>query len=231
MSAQYIISEIEARKNPAKARWLENYIKHDLHSLGVGIPEIRDVIKLAEKEFSLSSKSLAEQEDLLNELMRQKFTEDKIAAVLYIQLLWKSSINYPILKLASRWFDDGLITDWNVCDWLCVRVLAPMIDQHPEHILPELHQWNKHQNQWKARASLASFAQCKTIDKHVQLIEKLSTVLIKREERFCKTAVGWVLREVSRKRPSFVMKFLKQHEEWVSREVIRNATKCVRKKA
>jgi hypothetical protein len=47
------------------------------------------------------------------------------------------------IALISDWFDKELITDWNVCDWLCVRLLTPMIDNWTKDTLRELKKWNK----------------------------------------------------------------------------------------
>jgi 3-methyladenine DNA glycosylase AlkD len=211
--------------NPDKAKWLENYIKHDIKSKGVGIPGIRDIVKEATKDYKLLELDISEQVDLLNDLMTSKYTEDKLSAIIYIQLNWNRTNEHEKIALISDWFDKKLITDWNVCDWLCVRILTPMIDNLTKDTLKELNKWNRNQNQWKARASLVPFAQCKTIEQHKNTIMEFSTELIKREERFCKTAVGWVLREYSKIDSNFVREFLSEFENWTTKEVIRNATK------
>ena len=211
--------------NPDKARWLEKYVKHGIKSKGVGIPEIRDIIKASTKDCRLLELDISEQIDLLNSLMTSEYTEDKLSAIIYIQLNWNRTNEHEKIALISDWFDKELITDWNVCDWLCVRLLTPMIDNWTKDTLRELKKWNISQNQWKARASLVPFAQCKSLEKHKSLIEEFSIELIKRQERFCKTAVGWVLREYSKIDSDFVKRFLIENENWTTKEVIKNATK------
>ncbi len=220
-----IQDEITSIGIPEKARWLENYIKHQVKSKGVGIPEIRKILLRANKQFQLMDKSVQHQIEILNDLMLQEYAEDKLAAILYLQLFWKGTNEEITLELVSNWFDEGLITDWNICDWLCVRILSPMVDNMAEITLLELSQWNNNKNLWKARASLVPFAQSKTIAKHTEMIKEFSTVLIKREERFCKTAVGWVLREYSKVDSNLVTTFLEEHKDWVTKEVGKNATK------
>ncbi len=215
--------------NPDKARWLENYVKHGIKSKGVGIPEIRDIIKESTKDYRLLELDISEQLDLLSDLMTSEYTEDKLSAIIYIQLNWNRTNEHEKIALISDWFDKELITDWNVCDWLCVRLLTPMIDNWTKDTLRELKKWNKSQNQWKARASLVPFAQCKSLEKHKSLIEEFSIELIKQQERFCKTAVGWVLREYSKIDSDFVKRFLIENENWTTKEVIKNATKYIDK--
>jgi 3-methyladenine DNA glycosylase AlkD len=89
---------------------------------------------------------------------------------------------------------------------------------------------NKSQNLWKARASLVPFAQSKNLERHSETIQQFSTELIKRQERFCKTAVGWVLREYSKIDTKFVTDFLEQFSDWTTKEVIKNATKYLGQK-
>jgi len=212
---------------PEKAKWLENYVKHNIKSKGVGIPEIRAIIKDVNNRHKLTGKKIPEQTELLNDLMSQDYTEDKLAAILYLQLFWNRKYERQKIDLISKWFDDCLISDWNVCDWLCVRILTPMLDNWTNQTLAELKKWNKNKNLWKARASLVPFAQCKTIAQHGTIIKEFSASLIKRDERFCKTAVGWVLREYSKINSDFVVKFLSEYENWTTKEVIRNATKYI----
>ncbi len=222
-----IQDKILAIGKPEKAKWLENYIKHDIKSKGVGIPDIRNIVKEINKKFKITEKPLKDQVELLTDLMSQEYTEDKLSAILYLQLFWKDKYDKQKIDLISVWFDRNLITDWNVCDWLCVRILTPMIDSSTKKTIAELKKWNKNKNLWKARASLVPFAQCKTISQHKKIIENLSVELVKREERFCKTAVGWVLREYSKIDSDFVEKFLSKNENWTTKEVIRNAKKYI----
>lgn len=223
--SEQIQIQLGLKADEKKAKWLENYVKHQINSRGVGIPEIRQILLEANKTHMISDFAVSDQIEFLNDLMKSDYTEDKLSAILFIQLFWKSNLNTNKLMLISDWFDKGFINDWNVCDWLCVRILAPMVDTDPEMVIVELKKWNINENLWKARASLVPFTTCKSISQYIDLIEKLSQTLIMRDERFCKTAVGWVLREVSKFDLDFVMHFLEVNKEWVTVEVKKNALK------
>jgi 3-methyladenine DNA glycosylase AlkD len=226
--SKHIQDKIAAVGKPEKAKWLENYVKHGIKSKGTGISEIRKIVKEAENEFGISKRPLSDQIKLTTDLMAQEYSEDKLSAILYLQLFWHNEFDKQKIDLISTWFDEGLIADWNVCDWLCVRILTPLIDNTPEIAVPELKKWNKSKNMWKARASLVSFAQCRTIALYKDIIELFSVELIKRKERFCKTSVGWVMREYSKIDNDFVLKFLSDNEEWTTNEVINNANKYIK---
>lgn len=194
----------------------------------MGIPEIRNTLQSFVETNKLLIQSKSSQVRFLNELMESEFTEPKLAAILFLQLYWKTGKETDIFTIVKIWFEKEWITDWNVCDWLCVRVLSPLLDSQPDLTAKALAQWNTSPNLWLARASLVPFAQCKEIQMHKKTIEQFSIQLIKREERFCKTAVGWVLREYSKYDPKFVRRFLKTHKSFTSAEVEKNAMKYVR---
>ena len=224
-----IIQQKLARlEQPEKARWLENYVKHDIKSRGVGIPDIRKVVIEVNREYKLSAEPFTNRAKVLNELIHSAYTEDKLAAILFLQLYGNDTEDRAVLALIAGWFAQEQIADWNVCDWMCVRILTPMVDNRPGLMTEEMKSWNKSTNLWQARASLVPFAQSKTLRQHREVIASLAAVLIKREERFCKTAVGWVLREYSKIDQKFVKDFLSRHEDWLTKEVIRNATRYMK---
>lgn len=53
------------------------------------------------------------------------------------------------------------------------------------------------------------------------------SVLIKRDERFAKTGVGWIVRELSRHDKEAVREFVESHRKSFSPESIKNALKYV----
>lgn len=225
--SKLIQNKIELLKDKEKAKWLENYVKHNIKSIGVGIPEIRVAILALEKEEKIFSLDYNKKEELLNDLMKQEITEFKLAAIVFAQLNADKMAPKKLLQLISDWFDNGFITDWNVCDWLCARIITPLVNDQTRLTIAELQKWNSDENLWKARASLVPFAQCKTISAHRKIINTFSIVLIKREERFAKTAVGWVLRQFSKVDRNYVLQFLEQYKNFTTPEVVKNARKYI----
>jgi len=80
----------------------------------------------------------------------------------------------------------------------------------------------------ESKSIIGPICQCKTIDEHKDIVYEFSIELIKRKERFCKTSVGWVLREYSKIDRDFVTAFLTNYEKWATKEVVKNATKYMR---
>ena len=212
-----------------KAAWWNEYLKGEIPFLGIGIPEIRKVFIDRNRESSFRELPMNRQVALVNGLMRGSYAEEKLAAILYVQLFWMEWMKAGFLmNLVSDWFDDRYIYDWNTTDWLCVKVLAPLVDSGDPEVIWKLKRWNRDPYLWKARASLVPFARAKSITRHSRTIQRLADTLIRRDERFAKTAVGWVLREYSRHDPDMVLSFISKHAHYTTAEVKRNALKYYR---
>ena len=80
--SQNIIGSIKAIQHADKAQLLENYVKHNIKSYGVGIPEIREIIRNAEETNLISKQSIAEQSQFLDDLMKQEYTEPKLSKLI-----------------------------------------------------------------------------------------------------------------------------------------------------
>ncbi|MCD4710129.1 MAG: DNA alkylation repair protein [Bacteroidales bacterium] len=229
--AETLVQELQVRSVPQKADWWNGYMKGEIRFVGTGIPEIRKLLKEKNRSEGLDQLPMNQQVGLVNGLMRSDLAEHKLAAILYIQLFWLGNQkNSFLISLISDWFTDRYIHDWNTTDWLCVKVLTPLVDSGDEQVIWTLKRWNRDPYLWKARASLVPFARSKSIGDHSKSIESFSDILIRREERFAKTAVGWVMHEYSKVDEDFVLSFLSKHVKYTTWEVKRNALKYYRKK-
>ncbi len=122
-------------------------------------------------------------------------------------------------------FERGLIADWNTCDWFCVRVLGPTIAAYRSVCASAVAKWSTSQELWKARASVVGFVPVIAVPDHHPLVLRSSAVLIRRDERFAKTAVGWILRDLSKYDSGKVAAFVDENLMYFSTESIRNALK------
>jgi len=204
-------------------------MKEEIPFLGVRIPEIRQVLLKLDRKVRFAQLPLNRQVGLVNRLVKGAFAEEKLAAILYMQLFWLGKQNNSLMcGLISDWFDERYIFDWNTTDWICVRILTPMLEAGDEKVLRGLKRWNRDPYLWKARASLIPFSQASNITLYGREIARFADILIRREERFAKTAVGWVLREYSRHDVEFVLDFLSRHVKFITAEVKRNSLKYYR---
>ena len=136
--------------------------------------------------------SVDEQFDVALTLIREPVAEDKLAGVLYLQEYLTDRVPWrTALPRYAELFDSGVAA------------------------------WHKAENLWRARASAVAFVYLTADARFHDLIERSCTTLIRRDERFAKTAVGWVLRELSRHDPARVERFVREYQPHFSREYLR----------
>ena len=173
----------------------------------------------------------ADQVHLSVRLLEQPHTEDKLAGILLLQerllpgghVTWSESSGHFV-----RLLDRGFLADWNSVDWFCVKVLADLLDREDQDTALALLEWSSASVHWRARASLVPFAS--RVGKPETYFEGFEehflaacTRLIRREERFAKTAVGWVLRNYATARPDKAETFIRQEREHFTSETMKVA--------
>ena len=219
-------SQISKLSDKKTKLWWENYVKHNTKFRGVGIPKIRQELKEWYKKEHIGELSLNKQLNLALSFFAEEYAEDKLAGILFLQIYLYNKFDYKILlsKFESI-FDKKYIYDWNICDWFCVRVLGPIIKENGMPCAKVISKWNKAKNVWQARCSVVAFANLTKEKEFTPLLLKSCSILIKREERFAKTGVGWILRELSKTDRKIVVDFINKNKNHFSKESLQNAIK------
>jgi 3-methyladenine DNA glycosylase AlkD len=225
---------LNARATAATREWWTKYLRGAASFRGVKMADIRMAVHAWFKEERLGEHlSVGQQKDLALMLLEEDYTEDKLAGVLFLQeillpagaLDWRSD-----LPRFARPFDEGSIRDWNVCDWLCVKVLGPLVEQQGVACARAISEWREAQSVWQRRASVVAFANLASkgdlnFPAFTDMVLDNCSHLLGSQERFAQTGVGWVLRELSRSEESRVIGFVEANLDRFSREGLKNATK------
>ena len=130
-----------------------------------------------------------------------------------------------LLEKYENIYANKLIFDWNICDWFCVRVLSPTIIENGERCAKKVTSWKNADYVWQVRSAVVPFVNLASEAQYYPYVMGACKVLISREERFSKTAVGWVLREISKYEEQMVFSFIDNHLKSFSRESLGNALK------
>jgi 3-methyladenine DNA glycosylase AlkD len=206
--------------------WWENYVKHDTKFRGVGIPHIRENLESWHKQESIAELPLDKQLDLALSFFEEEYAEDKLSGILFLQMYLYNKFDYEVLlSKFELLFQKEYIYDWNICDWFCVRVLGPMIKLNGVPCAKAISKWITAKSVWQARCSVVAFANLAKENKYTSLLLESNKILIKREERFAKTAVGWILRELSKVDEQIVVNFINANKEYFSKESLENSIK------
>lgn len=143
----------------------DGYFKGVIFHRGVKTPAVEAVCKAFLKEVAAEPAGLRQ---LGLALLRQPLQEDKLAGM----LCWRQCLLEA--GLAEQWreelralqqiYTDGHVFAWSTCDWICGRLLAPMIklllksepaqgEACASHVLA----WCRHDNLWLRRSSVVAF--------------------------------------------------------------------------
>ena len=216
--------------NRKTKNWWENYVKHNTTFRGVGIPRIRDQLHVWYENERVNDLSLDNQLDLALSFLAEEYAEDKLAGILFLQYYLYDKCDWKVLfPRIEKLFEKGCTYDWNICDWLCVRVLGPMVEENGLSCAEEISKWRHAKNIWQARSSVIAFANLTAEKKYRKMIMESCRVLIEKDERFAKTGVGWILRELSKSDKGLVVSFIDKNNQHFSKESLRNATKYLGK--
>ena len=106
---------------------------------------------------------------------------------------------------------------WAYVDWIAPKVIGDVIVRDPR-ARKRLRVWAKDEDFWVRRtALLAEHDALRAGGGDFALWSRLAAPMLEEREFFIRKAIGWVLREVSKKRPDLTYRFLLKHRDRVSR--------------
>ena len=99
------------------------------------------------------------------------------------------------------------LDNWSVCDCLAMYGVEPIVYSAPEIVLPLSEKWTKNKNKWIRRFGIVTLRGYKKI----KITDKVFAVFdyaMKEDRPDVKKAVSWILRDITKKNPDEVAKFL-----------------------
>jgi hypothetical protein len=209
--------------------WWQKYLKNVIEFRGVNLAGIKKQITKLEKEDLGRNLKIEEWKKFAFELFNASFSEDKMAGIVILQeKVPVESYLVKDLENIATVFQSGLIYDWNLCDWMFVRVINKLAGFKKEFAV-EIASWKNSDNLWQRRASCVSFVyNTQNIANKYHFWDSLidvCTTCIKHQERFSQTGTAWLLRELSRIKTNEIIHFLEQNFQNLSLEALKSSTK------
>jgi 3-methyladenine DNA glycosylase AlkD len=207
--------------DPARADGARAYLKSDLEFLGVAAKPLRDVARsFLDRHADLDRAHLVE---LVRSLWVRPVFELKAVAVALLERRVKE------LQPGGLELVENLLRrshTWALVDWLCTKVAAPLVDRDAAAAKPTLSRWSSDGDFWVRRASmLAQLPALRAGGGDFELFAAFAAGMLEEKEFFIRKAIGWVLRDVSKKRPDLVYAFLDRHIGEVSGLTLREGAK------
>ena len=211
--------ELKKLGTPARAVAEKAYLKSDLAHVGVPVPTIRNAVIAVLKDV----KDLTREELLaaVDELW-DDVHEHRMAA---IELLVKRG---KLLTSADAKLTEALLRDsktWAYVDVLATHVMGPLVvaDAKLERTLDR---WAKDTNFWIRRsAMLALLKPLREGAGDFARFARYADAMLEEREFFIRKAIGWILRETSRKQPKLVFDWLVPRAKRASGVTMREAVK------
>jgi 3-methyladenine DNA glycosylase AlkD len=218
--AARIEGTLRKAKNPERAVKEKAYLKSQLTHLGVPVPEVRRAVRSAARV--VGTLSHADLLDAVNALWRNEVHELRLAAVELLvcranELEAADLVRIEELLRESR--------TWALVDVLAANVCGTLLGRHPGSTRV-LDRWAKDQDFWIRRAAmLALLGSLRRGDGDFERFARYADSMLEEKEFFIRKAIGWVLRETSKKRPQLVYEWLAPRVERASGVTIREAVK------
>ena len=171
-------------------------------------------------------------------LIEQRGADDKLAGVLVLHELLGDQLRTADLAAFEKLFGQRLLEDGAVVDAFGVQVLGTLLSRvrGRADVARILATWRNADSPWQRRAACAALTALApqgdgALPGLAQLIFQMCSAIVWSPDRIDQTAVGWLLRELSRGEPTRVEAFVRRHARFMSRECARLAVeKLARKK-
>lgn len=195
-----------------RAQGAKAYLKSDLEFIGVRSADLRAVAR----EFLDRCPELpgVVLEELVRALWATPYYEGRAVAVALLER------RVHRLDLAALRLVEELLRQshtWALVDWLSNKIAAPLATKEPSEAEKILTRWSHDADFWVRRASmLALLPELRAGRGDFGLFASFAASMISEREFFVRKAIGWVLREVGKKRPWLTYGFLSEHLDKVS---------------
>ncbi len=221
-SVKWLTQRFQALGTPERAEWEKRYLKSDLKFHGVTVPVLRQCCAelLREQPIKTREQLLAAVEPLTE----TGFHDLRAAGLVLLERKRKllTAADLPWLIQLVRTF-----ANWAHVDLLATKVIGHVVKENPA-TLRQLRVWARDDSFWVRRtALLAQHDVLKAGAGDFELFEELAVPMLPEKEFFIRKALGWVLREVCKKRPALTYEFVRRHRAELSGLTYREATRCL----
>jgi 3-methyladenine DNA glycosylase AlkD len=217
---EWIVRELHAAADERRAIAEKKYLKSDLDFLGVSMPAMRSVVKrfLAQRPAT----SRVELTALARALWSAPVFERRAVAV-ELLIARDDLLTTHDMRLAERLIRGS--KTWALVDPLAVAVAGGLVSRFPVEAAT-LDRWARDEDFWVRRAAiLALLGPLRRGEGDFARFARYADGMLEETEFFIRKAIGWVLRETSKKRPDLVYDWLAPRAGRASGVTVREAVK------
>ena len=216
---QKLLAQIEALADEAHRKGMQMAVPTGLKMYGLRVPQIRDLAKAWSREHKA-----VERHDLLALFEALWAGDSREELMLASELLQRYKRWIPPLEWAQfdRW--RRRLDNWEVTDSLGQRILGPWVLGDPESRVAHLYDLIRDEDVWSRRLALVATTWLNRGRKDLSFpdvtLELVDRVKRERHPMITK-AVSWALRELIKKHPDVVARYLDANAEVLAPHVVR----------
>jgi 3-methyladenine DNA glycosylase AlkD len=213
--ARAIETELERAGSPERAAGEKRYLKSDMDFLGATLADIRRVARKAARDLDRDGALR-----LAAELWSAPTFERRMAAALILEL-HAGDLRSEDLKVIERLIRQS--RTWALVDVLSGDVVGEMGLRL--RIRRTLDRWSRDGDFWVRRSSLLAELSPLKHGAPFEPFARRADAMLDETEFFIRKAIGWVLRETSKKRPDEVYRWIAPRTQRASGVTMREAVK------
>ncbi|REE98304.1 DNA alkylation repair protein [Thermomonospora umbrina] len=221
--AREVEASLRSLGGPERAMQEKRYLKSDLVHLGVPVPAIRKVALAAVRSRVERAEVLALAERLWTASSDGVPVHELRMAAVEVLVKRAPSLEPEDLALAERFLRES--SSWVYVDALADRVVGDMVLRRPQ-TAATLDAWVHDPVLWIRRSALLALLRgIRAGRPDLARISRYGDVLLGEREFFIRKALGWVLRELSKRDPDWVAAWVDERAERLSGVTLREATR------
>jgi 3-methyladenine DNA glycosylase AlkD len=218
--ADLITDELRAVARPERAEQEKRYLKSDLEFLGASLWDSHRVMRaLVKGAVPFTHDRLI---GLVEALWEQPIHERRAAAVELLEL-HPRLLSAADLALLERLLRES--KTWALVDPLAANVVGAILAAAPEEVTPVLDRWAADPDFWIRRSSLLAELRPLRAGAEPARFLRRADAMLEEREFFIRKAIGWVLREMGKKRPDEVSAWLAPRTHRASGVTMREAVR------
>jgi 3-methyladenine DNA glycosylase AlkD len=218
--ADQIEATLRAAGTAERAEAEKRYLKSDIEHLGAGVPAVRGAMRRLRKERPQLER--AEVLALVEALWKKPVHERRMAAVEVLDA-YADRLEAEDLALVERLIRQA--RTWALSDNLSATVAGALVERYPA-LAKSLDRWAKDDDFWIRRgAMLALLKPLRAGKGDWARFGRYADAMLEEKEFFIRKAIGWVLRDASKKAPERVVAWLRPRAGRASGVTLREAVK------
>ncbi|MGA4541454.1 DNA alkylation repair protein [Uniformispora flossi] len=223
--AEEIDTALIALSDPDRAKGTRAYLHSDLNHYGVPVPEVRRIVRAAGK--TRPTLTHADLVAVTRTLWTPTVHETRLAACLWLEAHTDRLTLDDTALLAELIGESGT---WALVDVLSGSVAARLLLREPR-TEAVYRAWAAQEEMWLRRSGILAFMlgvrSADTFPRWFPVLGEIAEPLLDDTRFFVRKALGWVLREASKKHPDAVLAWTAAHVDRISGLTLREAPKRV----